>query len=161
VTVDDAPLDSEQIIKGYLTLSDINADHTIIVKSAAGTVTTTYSTLSVTVTGGKGHVEYSLGDSVFTDYVLPVIIPDNSEVVIRAVPDEGYSVRSIITHAGTVPERTSETAVFRGVVSSIQAEVQFGTGSDGGILWLAAVIALTGAVIVGCTAAAVRRRRTV
>lgn len=47
--------------------------------------------MEVEILDGKGHVEYRVNGGPFETYVEEVVLAENSNVVLKAYADKGYS----------------------------------------------------------------------
>jgi hypothetical protein len=143
VAVDGVNLTKEQVALGQYTFRNVSANHTIEVKSAAGTGRTV--TVTIDTVGGEGSIEYRTDGGQFRPYTPGTVFPDPSNVTFRAVPADGYRFVKWET-SGTVfntPEVTLSNA------EDMQYLVLFlekGTDQDDGFPWL--TVALVGAAII-------------
>jgi lipopolysaccharide export system protein LptA len=81
-------LTQAQIDLGYFTFTNVNANHTIEVKSIPKSKVDI--TLTIYVMSGEGYAEYNLNGAGFVRYTGVVTLPFGSNVVVRAVAADGY-----------------------------------------------------------------------
>ncbi|MDR0508513.1 MAG: Ig-like domain-containing protein, partial [Candidatus Methanoplasma sp.] len=118
VLVDGVPLSSADIANGCYTFYDVKMNHTIEVKSAEGSAII----LTVVVAEGKGSAEYSVNGGALRKYISPVVLPDNSSLVLTASEDAGY--KFIEWRSGETVFSDSEIT-FDDITSSVYLEVYF------------------------------------
>ncbi|MDR1690590.1 MAG: hypothetical protein LBR42_01940 [Candidatus Methanoplasma sp.] len=131
VSVDGMPLSSEEVALGTYTFRNVINNHSIEVSAEEAII------LSVTVVQGRGHAEYSIDGSSFTEYTGTVAIPMHSSVVVEAVSDTGYVFMNWWDGDGIL---TEQTATFTDADSSIYLELYFseevfGSDPEDGALW--------------------------
>jgi len=81
-------LSPAQIALGEYTFTDIMANHSITVKSIAGSPADL--TLRIDIKSGSGYAEYSIdGGSNYTQYTTVVIIAPGTNLLVRAVAEDG------------------------------------------------------------------------
>jgi len=121
-----------EIDLGEFTFYDIMANHTISVKSIAGSKTDPI--LRIDIKEGEGHAEYRVDNGDFIRYRTEVILPMGSDLTVRAVPAVGY-----IFDRWESPDviKTNETN-FDNVRGPLYLELYFSiddTGKDNGLIW--------------------------
>lgn len=115
----------ELISAGTYTFSNVVMNHSIAVKN-----TRTLMTLNIEILEGKGHVEYSVNGGAFNTYSEPVILSENSNVILKAYADKGYAFKE---WSGDRISNEPEIS-FSNVVSSIYMEVTFEEDNNGALL---------------------------
>ncbi|MCL1811619.1 MAG: hypothetical protein FWG41_05330, partial [Methanomassiliicoccaceae archaeon] len=136
VIVDGVQLSRTEIGKGYYTFTNVQANHTIEVKSIAGPRTDMF--LSISIVEGNGRAEYSVNNSAFVVYTATVGLPDHADLVVIAYAADGYQfVRWETPAVYTTPEIS-----FNDVMAGIHLDVYF-TSDDSPafeISWITLVI---------------------
>jgi len=140
VIIDGKPLAQDLIDKGSYTFSSVNSNHTIEVFGTPGGKVADMI-LSITV-NGNGKAEYSFdGGSTFATYAsAAVIIPPSSNLVVRAVADDGSSFSKWQTPSGT---ETAPEISLGVVTNSFHLDLFFtdnGSGHHGGLYWALGVL---------------------
>jgi predicted outer membrane repeat protein len=97
VTVDGAPLSKEQIALGQYTFRNVSSNHTIDVKGVAGANVK----VKIDTHEGKGRVEYSTDGGQFKPFTPDTVLPEFTDVIFRAVADDGYRFVKWETSSGT------------------------------------------------------------
>jgi len=118
-----------QIALGEYTFKDIMANHSISVKSAAGSPTDL--TLRIDIKSGSGYAEYSIdGGGTYVKYSSVVVITQGTNVLIRAVADDG----SVFDKWETPSVETTPTLALSDFRASKVINLYFtgdGSGSSG------------------------------
>lgn len=144
VTIDGVQLSQAQIDLGYYTFSNVMMNHTIHVSN-----TRVSTTLTVEISEGKGHVEYSVNGGTFRTYSSPVVIAEHATLVLRAYADDGYEFREWIYDSAS--DKNSEIT-FNDVMSTIDVQVYFsessGSGDDFPWLWIVAIVLIILVILV-------------
>ena len=134
VIVDGKSLSIGQIDAGSYTFMDVNMNHTIEVRSIAGTRGDLI--LKIEVMTGEGYAEYSINGSLYTKYTGVVGLPDFADIGVKAYAGEGFEFEKWVTPAVlTTPE-----IFFEDNGASLNLELYFsdsgsGAGSDDGWIW--------------------------
>jgi uncharacterized membrane protein len=155
VTIDGVPIPQDQLSKGTYTFSNVMMNHSIDVKSEAGTPIT-YITLTIDVAEGKGHAEYRIGNGSFTVYTGTVTVPASSDITVRAVSDNGYSFSKWTD--GTNTYETSDKS-FGNVGVSMHLYLYFSENNETGGFAVLNMICAVIAIIAGIIAIIAGRNR--
>ena len=137
VTVDGIDLSQTDIEKGSYTFFNVVSGHTISVSSAAGEKAG--MTLTINIVAGSGSAEYSINGGGFLTYSTPVPLPDNADVTVRAVADDGYSF-SGWGYAGGM-YKSSDYSLY-GLTTSVSLDLHFAGGQSGNnnLLWWVLIV---------------------
>jgi len=136
-------LTQEQIDLGYYTFTDVKANSYIIVTGARATIF-----LEISVTEGKGHVDYSVNGRSFEPYSSRVALSPNSSISIVAYADDGYEFKEWIIGSDV---RTTSLVTIPNVTSSVSATAHFSEVSPpepDGFDWLPIIIIIIVILIV-------------
>ena len=121
VTVDGVPLTGSQIALGYYTFTNVMSNHTIDI---IGSNQRTGTSLTIAVSQGSGHAEYSVNGGPFTLYVSSVTLPDSCDLVVRAYADSGYSFARWETPA----TKTTSEIEFDDLLGALSLRLYFASG---------------------------------
>ena len=156
VLVDGVYQSQAVIDSGSYTFYDVRANHTISVL----TVDTRIGiSVTVNVVEGKGHAEYSVNGAAFTKYTTTLLVSEGSNVVLRAVADDGYEFAEWRS-GGSV--QTTPDATFNDVRSNITVSLYFSTNDAGKVdnnlmLYLALILLIL--LVLAIILLLLRRRR--
>lgn len=107
---------TELISAGKYTFTNVMMNHTIVIKNDKKEIT-----LNVEILEGKGHVEYSVNGGPFTMYDGSVVLDVNSDVVLKAYPDDGYK---FVEWSGDIASSESELSV-EDITDSVHLKATF------------------------------------
>ena len=125
VKIDNAfSLTQAEVNSGTYTFTNVTADHTIVVKSIAGTASNI--TLTVIVKEGNGYAEYNTG-SGFVKYTGPIALTAGTNVQLRAVADDGF----LFDKWETPSVETNSAIAINNIQSSKSVNLYFASEDSG------------------------------
>jgi len=117
-------LSQAQIDSGSYTFANVMADHTIDVRTVAGSRTDL--TLTIVIKEGDGYAEYNTG-SGYVRYTGPVSLTEGSNVSVRAIAGDGY----MFDRWETPSVSKSQSLSFSDVRASISLDLYFAVDDSG------------------------------
>ena len=114
---------SDLLSDGSFTFSNIKSSHTVSIVSQIGRDDATFT---IDIVEGKGYAEYSIDGHPFVRYVSPVSFTSSSDLMFRAIADDGYTFERWTGHIAS----DKEEILVQDAKLSIVLEIHFETDDD-------------------------------